>query len=48
MLTEPFATCPPSLLGDVRHLAFDLDEGTRMFVEDQIREIEGSPPLPAR
>ena len=25
-----------------------LDEGTRMFVDDQIREIEGAPPLPAR
>ncbi|MBI2789839.1 MAG: hypothetical protein HYX59_14285 [Elusimicrobia bacterium] len=25
-----------------------LDEGTRMFVDDQIREIEGSPPVPAR
>lgn len=24
-----------------------LDEGTRMFVEDQIREIEGAPPLAA-
>lgn len=29
-------------------LAFDLDEGTRMFAEDQIREIEGDPPVPAR
>lgn len=29
-------------------LAIKLDEGTRMFVEDQIREIEGAPPLPAR
>ncbi len=29
-------------------LAGKLDEGTRMFVEDQIREIEGDPPLPAR
>ncbi|OGR94663.1 MAG: hypothetical protein A2V88_00595 [Elusimicrobia bacterium RBG_16_66_12] len=29
-------------------LSFDLDEGTRMFAEDQIREIEGSPPQPAR
>jgi tetratricopeptide (TPR) repeat protein len=29
-------------------LAIKLDEGTRMFVEDQIREIEGSPPVPAR
>lgn len=28
--------------------ALKLDEGTRMFVEDQIREIEGAPPLPAR
>ncbi|MCR4294932.1 MAG: hypothetical protein NUW21_05315, partial [Elusimicrobia bacterium] len=26
----------------------ELDEGTRMFVDDQIREIEGAPPLPAR
>ena len=25
-----------------------LDDGTKMFVEDQIREIEGSPPVPAR
>jgi len=25
-----------------------LDEGTRMFVDDQIREIEGDPPVPAR
>ena len=25
-----------------------LDDGTRMFVDDQIREIEGAPPLPAR
>lgn len=25
-----------------------LDEGTRMFVDDQIREIEGAPPVPAR
>ncbi|UPT74882.1 MAG: hypothetical protein M0D55_03990 [Elusimicrobiota bacterium] len=29
-------------------LNFDLDEGTRMFAEDQIREIEGAPPVPAR
>jgi tetratricopeptide (TPR) repeat protein len=29
-------------------LAIKLDEGTRMFVDDQIREIEGSPPVPAR
>lgn len=29
-------------------LGHKLDEGTRMFVDDQIREIEGSPPLPAR
>lgn len=29
-------------------LGFKLDEGTRMFVDDQIREIEGSPPVPAR
>ncbi|MDD5303608.1 MAG: hypothetical protein PHS14_10920 [Elusimicrobia bacterium] len=29
-------------------LALRLDEGTRMFVEDQIREIEGAPPVPAR
>lgn len=29
-------------------LTFELDEGTRMFAEDQIREIEGAPPLPAR
>lgn len=29
-------------------LAFDLDEGTKMFAEDQIREIEGSPPVPAK
>ncbi len=29
-------------------LAYRLDEGTRMFVEDQIREIEGEPPVPAR
>ena len=29
-------------------LAFRLDEGTKMFVDDQIREIEGAPPLPAR
>ncbi len=29
-------------------LNFDLDEGTRMFAEDQIREIEGAPPIPAR
>lgn len=29
-------------------LTFDLDEGTRMFAEDQIREIEGSSPQPAR
>lgn len=31
-----------------RALALKLDEGTKMFVEDQIREIEGSPPVPAR
>ncbi|MBI3288435.1 MAG: tetratricopeptide repeat protein [Elusimicrobia bacterium] len=29
-------------------LALRLDEGTRMFVADQIRELEGAPPLPAR
>jgi tetratricopeptide (TPR) repeat protein len=29
-------------------LALQLDEGTRMFAEDQIREIEGAPPLPAK
>ncbi len=29
-------------------LAFNLDEGTKMFAEDQIREIEGAPPVPAR
>jgi tetratricopeptide (TPR) repeat protein len=29
-------------------LDYKLDEGTRMFVDDQIREIEGAPPLPAR
>ncbi|MEK7233447.1 MAG: hypothetical protein AAB268_06510 [Elusimicrobiota bacterium] len=29
-------------------LASPLDDGTRMFVEDQIREIEGAPPVPAR
>lgn len=29
-------------------LSFNLDEGTKMFAEDQIREIEGSPPVPAR
>ena len=29
-------------------LDMSLDEGTKMFVEDQIREIEGSPPVPAR
>lgn len=29
-------------------LEHKLDEGTRMFVDDQIREIEGAPPLPAR
>ena len=29
-------------------LGFNLDQGTRMFVEDQIREIEGAPPVPAR
>ncbi len=29
-------------------LAFQLDEGTKMFAEDQIREIEGDPPVPAR
>ncbi|PIR18519.1 MAG: hypothetical protein COV48_07065 [Elusimicrobia bacterium CG11_big_fil_rev_8_21_14_0_20_64_6] len=27
---------------------YHLDAGTRMFVEDQIREIEGKPPIPAR
>lgn len=31
-----------------RALKLDLDEGTRMFVDDQIREIEGDPPVPAR
>lgn len=30
-----------------RARAGKLDEGTRMFVEDQIREIEGAPPLAA-
>ncbi|MBI5247464.1 MAG: tetratricopeptide repeat protein [Elusimicrobia bacterium] len=29
-------------------LTFNLDEGTKMFAEDQIREIEGRPPEPAR
>lgn len=29
-------------------LSFQLDEGTKMFAEDQIREIEGAPPVPAR
>lgn len=29
-------------------LAAKLDEGTRMFVEDEIREIEGRRPLPVR
>ena len=29
-------------------LGFRLDEGTKMFAEDQIREIEGAPPVPAR
>lgn len=29
-------------------LGHKLDEGTRMFVDDQIREIEGAPPVPAR
>ena len=29
-------------------LAFRLDEGTKMFVEDQIREIEGTPPVLVR
>ena len=29
-------------------LTFKLDEGTKMFAEDQIREIEGRPPEPAR
>lgn len=29
-------------------LSFYLDEGTRMFVEDQIREIKGEPPVAAR
>ena len=29
-------------------LTADIDEGTRMFAEDQIRELEGAPPLPAR
>lgn len=28
-------------------LELRLDEGTRMFAEDQIREIEGKPPVPA-
>jgi tetratricopeptide (TPR) repeat protein len=31
-----------------RALGFKLDEGTKMFAEDQIREIEGAPPLPAK
>ncbi len=29
-------------------LEFRLDEGTKMFAEDQIREIEGTPPVSAR
>ena len=29
-------------------LTFNLDEGTKMFAEDQIREIEGAPPVPAK
>lgn len=29
-------------------LGFKLDEGTRMFAEDQIREIEGEPPQAAK
>ena len=29
-------------------LEFKLDEGTKMFAEDQIREIEGRKPVPAR
>lgn len=29
-------------------LGFRLDAGTKMFAEDQIREIEGAPPVPAR
>ena len=29
-------------------LTFNLDDGTKMFAEDQIREIEGAPPVPAR
>jgi tetratricopeptide (TPR) repeat protein len=29
-------------------LTFNLDEGTKMFADDQIREIEGAPPIPAR
>lgn len=29
-------------------LEHKLDEGTRMFVDDQVREIEGAPPVPAR
>jgi len=28
--------------------AIKVDEGTAMFIEDQIREIEGEPPLPAQ
>jgi tetratricopeptide (TPR) repeat protein len=27
-------------------IALPLDEGTRIFVEDQIREIQGAPPVP--
>lgn len=29
-------------------LSFQLDEGTKMFAEDQIREIEGAPPQAAK
>ena len=29
-------------------LTADIDEGTQMFAEDQIRELEGATPLPAR
>jgi len=29
-------------------LGIQVDEGTRMFAEDQIREIEGAPPVPAK
>lgn len=29
-------------------LAFRLDDGTKMFVVDQIRELEGEPSVPAR